>query len=416
MANFSNVPVREYFWRAWLSNAIPANQPFFVRDLFIRAESKVGSGVPGYKDKIRLGQNATSAYSRVVVNVKKAGSSGFYELIHKGSPNPPNILSCFGDLDNAPNFDSTQMDPVTANSLALSDAYKKIRSEQVSMSGMVFLGEIREAVNMIRHPARSLFSGVSGYVNRCRGIGRGFKKPSRKLNKVLSDLWLEYSFGWKPLVNDIDDGLKAYADVLGRNGRSRVRGKGISESETTSNGFYQLDFGLTSYPWFWMNRTEQVRKSAGVIYTVGLGSVRNGPTPSSGWGARFGLTAREFIPTIWELIPYSFLIDYFTNIGDVLSAACTDTSNVVWVSKSVRQSVHYSRVSSPNLKACQSSMSPSIFISCSASGASTCEVEVIQFTRSSTGLTWPSFMVTYPGGGSLKWLNLAALANMRFLK
>lgn len=46
------------------------------------------------------------------------------------------------------------------------------------------------------------------------------------------------------------------------------------------------------------------------------------------------------MPTVWELIPYSFLIDYFTNVGDVLQALSTDTSGVhglwkteIWESK-----------------------------------------------------------------------------------
>jgi hypothetical protein len=41
-----------------------------------------------------------------------------------------------------------------------------------------------------------------------------------------------------------------------------------------------------------------------------------------------GFQFRDFVPTVWELIPYSFVSDYFVNIGDILEAACTDTSIV----------------------------------------------------------------------------------------
>jgi hypothetical protein len=50
--------------------------------------------------------------------------------------------------------------------------------------------------------------------------------------------------------------------------------------------------------------------------------------------ARFGFTPSEFIPTAWEILPWSFLVDYFLNIGDLLSASVTDTSNVAWVNRS----------------------------------------------------------------------------------
>lgn len=34
----------------------------------------------------------------------------------------------------------------------------------------------------------------------------------------------------------------------------------------------------------------------------------------------FGFSAKEFVPTLWELLPWSFLVDYFTNVGDILDA------------------------------------------------------------------------------------------------
>lgn len=55
------------------------------------------------------------------------------------------------------------------------------------------------------------------------------------------------------------------------------------------------------------------------------------------WHTRMGLTIQEFVPTVWELIPYSFVVDYFTNIGDVVNYAYSANLNWVYKSASFRQ-------------------------------------------------------------------------------
>ncbi len=45
----------------------------------------------------------------------------------------------------------------------------------------------------------------------------------------------------------------------------------------------------------------------------------------------FGLTLDEFIPTVWELIPYSFLVDYVTNIGAIIDGYSLNKSGLKWL-------------------------------------------------------------------------------------
>jgi hypothetical protein len=47
-------------------------------------------------------------------------------------------------------------------------------------------------------------------------------------------------------------------------------------------------------------------------------------------GATLGFSWESFVPTVWELVPYSFILDYFTNIGDVLSAGLLVQSHLAW--------------------------------------------------------------------------------------
>jgi hypothetical protein len=60
-----------------------------------------------------------------------------------------------------------------------------------------------------------------------------------------------------------------------------------------------------------------------------------------------GFDPLQIIPTAWELLPWSFLIDYFSNIGDVLETAVVSRSNIAWtnVSEIVEQKIQvYSTV------------------------------------------------------------------------
>jgi hypothetical protein len=62
-----------------------------------------------------------------------------------------------------------------------------------------------------------------------------------------------------------------------------------------------------------------------------------------------GFDLKAFIPTVWEVIPYSFLVDYFVNIGDMLEAATTDTSIVKRLSKVVIEEWVLETSFAPNL-------------------------------------------------------------------
>jgi hypothetical protein len=43
-----------------------------------------------------------------------------------------------------------------------------------------------------------------------------------------------------------------------------------------------------------------------------------------------------FVPTIWELLPLSYVADWFTNIGSTLEAYAFNTGAVSWFSKTIR--------------------------------------------------------------------------------
>lgn len=217
-----------------------------------------------------------------------------------------------------------------AEAQALSRLHKAIRAEMYQMSGPVFLGELRETVMMLKRPLAGIRDLVSGYTNDLRKR-RGRSRPS--MQRALADTWLEYSFGWSPLISDV----KSIAETLARAQRaipprSAVKAFGEYKQADPDTLTYADDNGA-AIPYY---RHQMSGYTTMVIYRCGLKGVVNSPPVdlTDRLISLSGFQIQNFIPTAWELLPWSWLADYVTNIGDIIEAACTDTSSVTRTTRS----------------------------------------------------------------------------------
>jgi len=140
------------------------------------------------------------------------------------------------------------------------------------------------------------------------------KPPPSKMEDARK-LWLEYRYGWTPLVHDIVDSLKAiYADdlrnQLTQHERFTARGKATFSGQTVSSVAALREFFGTSTAESTASHDFTVR--AYILYRM---------------SSEFGLARRlnDFgafdVPrAIWEVVPWSFVIDWFVPIGDYLGA------------------------------------------------------------------------------------------------
>jgi hypothetical protein len=121
--------------------------------------------------------------------------------------------------------------------------------------------------------------------------------------------------------------------------------------------------------------------------------------------ALFGFSPEQFLPTAWELVPYSFLIDYFTNIGDIIAGWSSLLVPLKWANKTTRKTNEVTRVamSDKSLTANFQSGTPAIVV-----GRNTYVVRAKY-----SGTTVPDFDLRVPSLGSQRWLNIAALIASR---
>lgn len=144
-------------------------------------------------------------------------------------------------------------------------------------------------------------------------------------------------------------------------------------------------------------RETVVTAKASCYIKGGVSAKASGPTLENA-AQLFGFTPEEFVPTIWNLLPWSFLVDYFTNIGDVLEATFFDRSGVTWTSMtSVTETVYSSHVRPLPLNGWSGSIS-----------GGSCKVTKKVMSRSEIAPLIPTLEVSLPGSPQ-KWINMAAL-------
>lgn len=280
---------------------------------------------------------------------------------------------------------------------AKQDFVKRLRAYQTAFQGGTFVGELKQTLSMLRSPMRSLreMSGQYLHVLKKRRDLCPAVKWHDNWREVLSQSWLEYAFGIKPLIGDIQDAAELLNRVIhGRRSLKRIHGKGGAEDATVTQTTYPMSAYGPAYErctlkegWRCMDKiTAWVRDSS---EAEGLN-----------WATQAGFDPSNWAPTAWELLPWSFLADYFTNLGDVISASTVCTRGVAFAERGTYKA-HYRKC-----------LGQKAYVSFGRLANYTpTRVEIERFTKARgryNGSVVPDFRFEIPGFGT-KWLNMAAL-------
>jgi hypothetical protein len=261
------------------------------------------------------------------------------------------------------------------------------------------LGEIGETIRGIAHPLQSLREFTFSHLSRVLKLTKTVKHKA-SLSKMVADTWLEYRFGWRPLALDIG---QAYADLTNNNhfNIQPVHGGAFDTFPIgTTNRVHTLGCG---------NFNIRTGLSITGSYYVGFkGGVKTGQANGRiGLMQNMQLDLPHFVPTIWDLLPYSWIVDYFVNVGDIMHALCFNFNNLSWGQKTTRITNDYVYDNGMEFN-----FSPTFWTvnSQSTSGGNP-SASIVSFTRGALSASdlYPGVQFTLPLGSLRPWENLAAL-------
>lgn len=377
--------------------------------LYVWDDVKSGSSVPSFRQKLRDGTDATSVYT--VSAQKRSVVPGYCELQYKAFFfGQPKAVTVRVDGEFAPLVSPSGSSSAILSRLVNDSKLKfllKCRQKQTFFEGMTFVGELKEALHSIRHPAQALKREITSYLTHLDKNKRRIRKLPRKgRRRFLRDSWLEAQFSWLPIISDARSAAEALSENMNKFRRQIEPVHYSAESEDgfgslSENPFYSISGSGSTYHYL-VARSRyklQVALAGGVIVSVGRG---NSGFDSTLWG----FNPSNFVPTLWELLPWSWAIDYFSNVGDVLSAWSFGTSSLAWSSMTTKSSSRCDVWLTPNHSAMRNDQG-SNYISSSGNGSRS-TTEVFELSRGVGIGSLPSFSFSLSELDPRKLVNLTS--------
>lgn len=202
----------------------------------------------------------------------------------------------------------------------------------------VSIGELGETLRMLGNPLKSIANLTSAILDHRVSVHRfldcialsgplskkarsGVKRVARNGLAVVdeaSNLWIEYRYGVRPLIGEVQSIMKLYADgVKKRTGDVERSKTGYGFEPIITNGSGATNVSGFNFRFAEVTKVEEQINS-------GLYYMAEWNLPNLDNLASYGLAPWQVLGTAWELVPLSFVVDRFVDISTFLKNLTPD--------------------------------------------------------------------------------------------
>jgi hypothetical protein len=306
-------------------------------------DSLIGVTNPAWKAQIRQGLSATTAMTatRKSVVAKKC----LIEVRTSSTLGVPGNFGCT-EWKGYPLYGMPDLDPPTlalmadVRNAALAKFFSHVAEARNNSQYGETLGEWKETVRAVTNPLGALRDFIIRWRRTSKKRLRRFKRRGRTtaradrrfrtnqrqseaLAKAVAGTYLEFVFGWIPLVKSTNEAVQRMLDRWDYPERKVVKGKGWADYNgvNTEGSLFTHD----------MVRVTQGVKTHSRIEHRFKASIKTGAVGGKiSLAQTLGLLPSDFVPTIYELFPFSFVLDYFLQVGDLINAMSFRRDWIVW--------------------------------------------------------------------------------------
>lgn len=232
------------------------------------------------------------------ISYESVGGEPCKQLTTNNGPRLTRLLKRLPPIDVIPHDEKAR-----AIDLAVTKAFGNVNASEAEI--FVFLAELTRTYRLLRQPYDNLLT-MFKKIMRDKRRHPDRRKRALTLLQYLSREWLKYRYGVMPLLFEIQGVQKALEADLERKLHT-ARGRHVIETEKTFPVSQRTWGNFTTH---WQDTSiHQFEVKAGILFRL------NVTTPDL-----LGMNLRSVPSAVWEVIPFSFVVDWFFNVQSFIQA------------------------------------------------------------------------------------------------
>lgn len=317
---------------------------------------RLGISNPNWKQQIAAHEDAGTPFAATDVRIMRHSVATYFMEIVKSSAEQVDPWGFYDPIqyigqsyfNYIPLYDTSQDHAV--DNLAIRRFYDKLGNP---FDGLTFLGELRETIHMFKKPLQTLHESIDKQIRRSRKLREkalrdarnrrnwpGKKLPSKPIvtrralamwRKAAGSSYLEWKWGVKPLMRDIEDLFEAL--------KLKLNAPAVDPFKASAGWAYSLPPLSVGAVGGRCPATVAIdcKCHTSVKYT---GAVLSQVDSSVSLADTLIGPPESLVAVAYELFPFSWLADYATTLGEAINAALISSRlRYTFVSKTVRHSI-----------------------------------------------------------------------------